>query len=243
MSDEFITIAASGSKHETYKTLVRKRKECRQCGDVVNPSECADGKFDQHGHIGPWSDWQGNLDAEIMVVGQEWGGTYDYLSKCGRDTFTYLDKTNLNLVDFFNSILQRELPDPTVLQGTKESGHFFFTNAALCLKDGTATGGKPISQNSFNRCGTAFLRPTIELVEPRVVLVLGQSAWRSLMKSYNLPHSGGIHRDDVEGDVVPLSGKTTAVALYHCGGNGLRTRKRAEQEADWKRAWNTLKAT
>jgi DNA polymerase len=31
--------------------------------------------YDNQGHIGPWTQWQGNLNAELMIVGQDWGGT------------------------------------------------------------------------------------------------------------------------------------------------------------------------
>jgi hypothetical protein len=52
--------------------------------------------------IGPWTDWQGNLDAELMVVGQEWGGEKNYVMQRGRDVDD--DPTNANLVDLVNSI-------------------------------------------------------------------------------------------------------------------------------------------
>jgi uracil-DNA glycosylase len=235
MKDPAIDIGTGGSKGEKYAALVADRKQCFKCQDVVNPSSCASGRFDSGVHIGPWSDWQGNLDAEIMVVGQEWGGTDDYDSKHGRDTYTYRDKTNQNLVHLITNILGRDLPIPSALQGTSASGEFFFTNAALCLKEGTATGGEPISPESFAQCGRSFLRRQVELIEPHTIFVLGQRAWEGLMGAYGRSF-GRVHRDAVDGRPEKLSEETTAVPLYHCGGNGLRTRKLPEQESDWIRA-------
>jgi len=59
-------------KLAAYRVLVEERKTCRVCEGLINPSDCAGGVYDSE-HIGPWSRWQGNLDSELMVVGQDWG--------------------------------------------------------------------------------------------------------------------------------------------------------------------------
>ena len=55
-------------KQLRYTELVAKRKECRLCEshDLTNPSACQNGAYDMSGHIGPWTQWQGNLDADLM---------------------------------------------------------------------------------------------------------------------------------------------------------------------------------
>jgi len=59
-------------KKAKYDALIEARKSCRACVDLVNPSVCQDGAFDCNA-IGAWSKWQGNLDAPVMVIGQDWG--------------------------------------------------------------------------------------------------------------------------------------------------------------------------
>src|SRR5713101_1760328 len=62
-------------KAERYAALVRDRKACRLCSpQLTNPSAFEEGRYDS-GHIGPWSRWQGNLNAPLLVVGQDWGDT------------------------------------------------------------------------------------------------------------------------------------------------------------------------
>jgi hypothetical protein len=78
-----IEIGAATSKRERYAKLVDDRRNCRKCVAVVNPSACAGGKYDNAAHIGPWSDWQGDLDADTMIIGQEWGGTDNYERQSG----------------------------------------------------------------------------------------------------------------------------------------------------------------
>ena len=60
------------SKRARYGALVGARKTCRACADPANPSVCEGGAFDCEA-IGAWSRWQGNADAQVMVVGQDWG--------------------------------------------------------------------------------------------------------------------------------------------------------------------------
>ena len=55
-----------------YAALVAARKQCRVCPNHTNPAVCESGRYDSD-QIGPWSLWQGNLHADLMVVGQDWG--------------------------------------------------------------------------------------------------------------------------------------------------------------------------
>ena len=45
---------------------------CARCVGLINPTRCASGVYDSE-EIGPWARWQGDLDVELMVVGQDWG--------------------------------------------------------------------------------------------------------------------------------------------------------------------------
>ncbi len=67
------------NKQEAYKKLVEKRKAI-DCPS--NPSRIASGKYDCE-HINAWSQWQNDLDAEILVVGQHFG-TLEYFIEQGR---------------------------------------------------------------------------------------------------------------------------------------------------------------
>ena len=53
-----------------YQALVAQRKEHRFADGLLNPSEIAGGKFDSD-ELGPWSRWQGALDAEVVIVGHD----------------------------------------------------------------------------------------------------------------------------------------------------------------------------
>ena len=60
----------------------------------------------------------------------------------------------------------------------REDHLVFFTNAILCLKTKGGMQGK-VEKEWFSSCGETFLRPLIELIQPQVVVCLGERAWRS----------------------------------------------------------------
>jgi uracil-DNA glycosylase len=235
-----IEIGSVTSKRERYAKLVNDRRNCKQCSDVVNQSACAEGEYDKAAHIGPWSDWQGNLDADTMIIGQEWGGSDNYKGQFGRDRDR--DPTNLNLVTLTANI-GVTLPPPSAMQGTTENGVFFLTNGVLCLRKGAATSGtdkqkKPKdnapSKTTFSNCARTFLRPLIELVEPRLVLVLGVLAWNGLMEAFSLPPATRL-KDAFQRGHLPLNKSTIAFPLFHCGSKLHLNRLLHLQIDDWKK--------
>jgi DNA polymerase len=50
----------------------------------MNPSVCAGGVYDSD-HIGPWSLWQENLNADLMLVGQDWGDVAYFVNNRGHE--------------------------------------------------------------------------------------------------------------------------------------------------------------
>ena len=77
-----------------YRELVAQRKACHRCAGLHNPSEGELGQFDSE-EIGSWSRLYGNLNAEIMVVGQDWGHAGYYKENKGLDKPTNPTTKNL----------------------------------------------------------------------------------------------------------------------------------------------------
>ena len=151
-------------KQAQYSQLVQKRKACRLCSELTNPSVCENGAFDKEEHIGPWTRWQGNLDAELMVIGQDWGGEDFYVTYRGiGDDENATNKTIRELLTFIGV--------PIELPQRAHGGSLFFTNSILCLRAEGLTGRT--KEGWFKNCSRVFLRPQIELVNPKVVATLG----------------------------------------------------------------------
>jgi DNA polymerase len=216
-----------------YSALVSLRKSCRTCAGLVNPSACANGKYDSD-HIGPWSLWQGNLDADLMIVGQDWGDTRYFLDNRGREARR--NRTNDTLRTLLTSIgIEIAPPTPSDAGG----GPCFFTNAILCLKQGGLQA--KVDSAWFANCGSRFLKPTIEIVRPKVLVTLGEGAYRAVAGLYGLrrmPFRAAVEHE--EG--FAISGTTRYVPLYHCGARILNTHRPLEQQLlDWERVGKALK--
>jgi hypothetical protein len=109
---------------EDYSNLVAMRKSCSRCTGLTNPADVQGGCLDSD-EIGPWSRWQGNIGARLMVVGQDWGGINYFTQYSGVEGPN--NPTNNALVCLLASI---DIPigPPGAVLG---QDIVFFTNAVL----------------------------------------------------------------------------------------------------------------
>jgi DNA polymerase len=212
-------------KTEEYHWLVEQRKECTACVSLgmTNPSVCADGVYDSD-HIGPWSQWHGSLDADLMIIGQDWGGREYYIDQQGVETDD--NDTNRNLQTLLASIGY----DIALPCQPRKRVKLFFTNAVLCLKPGRLTGS--VKAACFKNCGIAFLRPQIDLIQPKAVVTLGLQAYKAVMRAYGRRPRQSM-RDAIQ--TTEVLGSSTLVPVYHCGYYGTLSRPLEGQKQDWQR--------
>ena len=220
------------SKQERYLELVNSRKACRACKELVKPSVCAEGAFDSN-HLGPWSRWQGNLDAKLLVVGQDWGDVDYFIDHRGFDDPQ--NPTNRHLKELLESI---GVAVPA-LSHTDTVGEIFLTNAILCLKKGGLAA--PVRTEWFGNCGRRYLQPLIDLVSPQIVITLGLRALNSVLSLYGMAKPKRL-RDAVEnGDSIGLPGGILLFPMYHCGQLvWIGQRPRDQQLQDWARVKRVL---
>lgn len=144
------------SKAAQYKELVEKRKKyCFK--ELLNPSRIKNGIYDNDTALGPWSLWQGNLDAHILVIGQDWGDENYYITNKGRDD----DKnpTNINLIKLFQT-LNIDIGKPSQ---PNTNAPTFFTNAILGIKqNGMSSKVKSLWEKESTE---EFLKPLIEIIQ------------------------------------------------------------------------------
>ncbi len=112
-----------------YERLVSERKGCSQCAGLTNPSRVCGGAFDSE-HIGPYSRWHGDLEADLVIVGKEFAPVDKFIEHRGapgRDV-----PTNLRLPNY----LKNAGFDPGTAETSIQDSRLFFTNAILCLPPG-----------------------------------------------------------------------------------------------------------
>ncbi len=222
----------SDDKLRPYLKLVAARKECSRClsRDFLNPSDPKLSRWDGP-HIGPWTRWLGDLNAEIMIVGQEWGDTKAFTKQKGLDLAS--SATNRRLRELLAHV---GIVVPDVSEHNAASG-VFLTNAALCLKRGGCQAH--VQDEWFVNCGSLFLRPQIEIVSPRAVVALGERAYAAVARAFGIERCR--FRDAVDGPPVALPTGSMLVPVYHCGARIRNTHRRDSQQlVDWLRVKDVL---
>ena len=146
------------NKVAKYAQLVAKRKTFQFSDGLLNPADIEDGIYDQD-HLGPWSGWQGNLDAKILLIGQDWSDIEYFLTNKGRERNE--NSTNMNLQKLFRLLgIDIGFPgQPNHIAPT------FFTNAILGIKVEGKMAGK-VTQAWARESTKAFLVPLLEIIQP-----------------------------------------------------------------------------
>jgi uracil-DNA glycosylase len=221
----------ASDKASQYRELVDRRKRCSLCPGLCNPSAVDGGSLDSD-EIGPWSRWQGNLGAPIMIVGQDWGDITYFRTNHGQEAPR--NPTNSNLVRLLRMAGYRITESP----GAESDDPVFLTNAILCLKRGGLQA--EVQREWFDNCGTAFLRPLIEIVRPRVLVTLGGNAFQAIVRAFGLTLRLPTRLRDLVTSVsrqggLPLPPGTRLFVAFHPGARVINThRSFAQQEQDWK---------
>jgi uracil-DNA glycosylase family 4 len=183
------------------------------------------GRFDAD-RIGPWSLWQGNLSATLMVVGQDWGDVASFRKQGGREGAG--SPTNRALVELI-AVAGISIGAPGSTAGRDMA---FFTNAILCLKESGLQA--EVQPEWFANCAP-FLRRQIEIVNPAVVVGLGAKAYEAILAGFGM--KSGAFRSEVEsstGTLLPNASR--AFAVYHCGKRIQNTHRPIQaQRRDWSR--------
>ena len=229
------------NRHAQYETLVSQRKTHAFPDQLLNPSNIQGGSFDSD-HLGPWSRWQGDLRAEVMIVGQDWGDLPYFLRNKGVDDEREQTCTNLKSMALAAGwdlgVPQKPNPQP-----------LFFTNAVLGIRAENGKSGTPPTK--WIDDSLPFLIGLLGIIQPRAVVSLGTAAYRATrMALYGRGRDAQLPMASPLKEVHQLSpvqrpGKPALFPFYHCGPLGLVNRSRELQLQDWKRlgAWLRGKGT
>jgi uracil-DNA glycosylase len=218
--------------HPAHARLVAERKACRACAPALtNPSIVAGGSLDSD-RIGPYARWQGNQQAELMVVAQDFADVQTFQRVKGWPGQRV--RANLRLVELVAAAGIRIEP-PRI---GRSDDRLFFTNAVLCLKQGGMSA--PVPAECSRTCGRRFLRPTIELVSPRAVAALGVHAVKAVLAAFDIeaPRDSLLELIDA-GQTFQLSDRTRLFPLAHPSN---RTRSMTLQKRDWQQLGEWLHA-
>ena len=231
-------------KKDEFRRLVEDVSKCHICERLVTlphieNSECLEN--DDHGlntdrpYINRWNMWQGNLDADIMVIGQDYGQKEDGKAI---EVCSYADTTNPTDVR-----LKVLFKDAFGIDLDSNKSPLFFTNMANCYRKKRTSGG--MHSGWLPICANKYMERLIRIIRPKIIIVLGRSAFEALHCMENLSvqcldpiksgkesyaemiqHCYQIDLDDEKIDVFPV---------YHPGANSQMNRTFEQQLEDWKK--------
>lgn len=221
-----------------------------------------------------FTDWARRLNARIAVIAQDWGADIealalrDYYEKrvetedgTPEDIWAELirnrpeiqNRRELKGPSRTDTNLKKFLEKSALLEGLHLPPHFmdsiFMTNAILCFRNGSLSSGQnniDLTRSIANCCSKRkFLRNLLEIVNPVVVVTLGQYALkgvhhsnttlRSLLKKTRRESEHGYIISDYDGLSLRI------VPVYHPSAR-LVNRNCEEQVADYSFVWKSLSA-
>lgn len=223
------------NKFEAFKALVEKRKNDNDFPDgLLNPSQFAP-EYDTAISLNPFDKWQNNLDAEILVVGQDWGDEKYFKDNKGLDRDDNPTCENLRKLIRLRTGIYVGPPS----EGNKDSS-LFFTNAIVGIKPTTHKGmSAPVKASWISHGVENYLRPLIDIIQPKYIVTLGQTSYSAIAHIYGLPKNVKMI-DLVKNNPINTPNGIKIFSFFHCGGLGLRNRSKRSQLGDWRKLSDEL---
>ncbi len=233
--------------YQQYLQLVTKRKACSACSDLNkkpkmhNGQEILGDKDSQE--IGPWLEvWKVNsLDADILVLGQDWGSIKEY-KEYG------LNKEPYGITDDNLEKLLKEIdPASHLSKGNTGKHKYFFTNLILCYKEGGISAKIPACY--YDNCRTNFFNELLEIIQPKVIITLGRSVLMALSRDDSFKNANNIALSKTSFNSIIDAGFNNSfyyrikdktipiIPIAHTGGMGTANRNRGNKNRaanDWK---------
>lgn len=238
-----------------YSELVQIRKNYdfsklgtnRNGKKLLNPEEIYDnyGNLIQLNEVNPWSLWQGDLSADILLIGQDFSCEKYYKDNRGKDDEK--SKTNNRLIELFK-LAGIDVINPKEQYKNRKNQNLFFTNCIAGIKEGNKMN-EEIPKEWVKDNAKVFLKPLIdEILKPKIIITLGKPAFEALNyicdlytdekleNKYTITQSFNLN--DVT-DNNPFYMKNTVVfAFFHCSyihinRKGIKNGKEQEEQ-DWQ---------
>jgi uracil-DNA glycosylase len=218
--------AAAGTElglRDEYRRLVEARRRCRLCPSLTNPSVVQKGALDSS-EIGPYSTWQADLRADLLVVAKDFAPVEKFVEYSGRPGPRV--RTNVRLQRFL-ALAGYPIGPP---DAPSTNARVFLTNAVLCLPGGSSMR-TTVPRSAVRICAREFLRPLLKLIRPRAVVSLGGQATTAALEGLCLATSLDFRAltREPSGLALPDGGRLFPVP------HPAASKPLAEHEASWLR--------
>jgi PPE-repeat protein len=205
-----------------YKQLVQERRDYDfKSEDIVNPTSL---KISNDEHLNAWAYWCGNLDADIILIGQDFGNDAYFINNDGKDEVG--NPTNLNLQILFKQI-NIELHDTNEDNSNLK---LYFTNAILGAKTNGGMAAQ-VKREWYATTAKKFTKRLIEIINPKTIIAMGSTALDVVSIIYELDKQ--TMTNAVANNPHLLPDNKNLYVVYHCSKLGQVNRRFEEQKKDW----------
>ncbi|MDQ6901460.1 MAG: uracil-DNA glycosylase family protein [Bacteroidota bacterium] len=211
------------AKQIFYNRLVFERKKYQYSDPVIlNPAKL---DISNDEHLNAWAYWHSDLNADILLIGQDFGGYAYYSNYDGKDDPE--NKTNINLACLFS---QLEI-DLGQSDAPNINAKLYFTNAVLGVKNGAMSA--PIKKGWYSDTAIKFIKPLIEIIQPKIIIALGSKAYDVVSMIYSLDKKP--MKEIIDANPISLPDNKKLFVVYHCSNLGIANRSFDTQREDWKK--------
>lgn len=258
-------------KEEKYIELIKEMRMCRICQDIKAPAYCENGEClinDSHGiisgqeadvdkiYVNRWNMWQGSLDADIMVIGLDFGRImigsinepeeHRWWRESGQaddeKVSEWKSPTDENLYRIFKEVFGEGF----LL--TERCDKLFFTNVACCYRQKRTSGVANDAWYPF--CARKYMGRLIQIIEPKLIIALGLQVFEALGCCENgrilctdeVKPKGKLSLKELINTQKPYhfelilgDNRIELAPVFHPGTNRNMNRKPEDEYADWER--------
>ncbi|MBU3656340.1 MAG: hypothetical protein FGM23_08320 [Alphaproteobacteria bacterium] len=193
-------------KLDRIRDLSYKRRQDRLEG-FLNVSDFHDGRYDTHDFVSPYSKTACNLDADVMLIGQDWSsedrlnkGYSEVIAKLGYDPTI---PTNKNLKKLLKEFLNLDF------------GDCYATNLFVFIKKNGMSGSIP--KKDFVYCANKYTIEEIKIINPKIVICMGSNAFKILSK---IMTGNEKTLKDYNDPIYDANSGAHIIGVYHPGGQG-----------------------
>lgn len=236
-------------KSKEFDDLIRQMRECQKCLNMhKGDRDCSLINIYEQEEFARnipsiWTDWYNRLDADIMIVGQDWGPfidmkklNHEYLKNGSKESWDVLIESEKSLT---KKMLTKYIVDSARLCDIDINEDYmsriYVTNAIMCARKGNNYRGDNIKLKECTLNCSEYLKRQIEIVKPKVIMTLGYYPLLSLTNIYELkiPKTLG---EVIQNMPVIKIDDLVIVPLYHPTAQ-ISREKQLEQ---YKRIWEHI---
>jgi len=174
----------SKKKLELYDKLVNQFQQLPEIPKFKNPHTLWKTLDKSYPVIDPWELWHNNLEADILVIGQDWACEDYFVENFKSLTWEKesSNPTNIKLKALFEKLIGTDIGLPSPCQESKyKKPLLFFTNAVMGIKEGNKMDA-PVGTSY--RHTSNILERLINIIKPKYIIILGKVPYKAVYEIY-----------------------------------------------------------